>query len=199
MPTLRRRLELVGHLARSVFGKFSDGFYFQTPVAFSARALGNAATVSGGKAGRLAHVMPFVLLVGFAPILAGCTTNKCGPSPKLLATWPGHSMEIYDCGGGFPPLASTATPAGTAAGVAPPEIVLSVGQQLQIAEQGDWGGHQISEPISDAPQVLQVTTGVSGKAVGVFTAIGIGFADVGAHIDLCGAGVCYLTEVRVTG
>lgn len=43
--TLRRRLELVGHLARSVLGKFSDGFYFQTRVAFSAVVIGGCGYV----------------------------------------------------------------------------------------------------------------------------------------------------------
>jgi hypothetical protein len=156
--------------------------------------------MSGGVRRRLAaHVMPWVLLVSFAPILTGCSTNKCGPSPKLLATWPGHSMEIYNCGGGFPPLESTATPAGTAAGVAPPQIVLSVGQQLQIAREGDWSGHQISGPMSDTQRVLRLTAGASGKVVGVFTAVSVGFADVGAHSDLCGTPVCYLAEVQVGG
>lgn len=158
---------------------------------------GELKNVSGGVAGRLAaHVLPLFLLVAFAPTVVGCSINKCGPSPKLLATWPGHTLAIYNCGGTFPPMTSTVGPADTAPPL--PQIVLSVGQQLQIAEQGDWSGYQISSPLSDTPQVLRLETGASGKVVGTYTAVGAGFADVGAHIDLCGTATCFLTEVEVT-
>jgi hypothetical protein len=143
------------------------------------------------------RLMPCVLLVAFVPMVVSCSTNYCGPSPKLLATWPGHSYLIYACGG-FGPLTSTDTPAGSASDVAPAQIVLAVGQQLRIAKQGDWSGYHVSDPISDRPQVLRLTTGASGKVAGVYTAVGVGFADVGAKVlELC-EGICYFVEVQVT-
>src|ERR1700733_5634736 len=81
---------------------------------------------------------------------SGCSSEKCGPSPKLLATWPGHSTSVYACGG-FPPMVGA--PAGSLG--AAPEIVLQVGQQVRLTESGDWSGYHLSAPVSDEPNVVR--------------------------------------------
>jgi hypothetical protein len=133
-----------------------------------------------------------LVLSGFT--LSACTTEKCGPSPKLLATWPGHTTTIYECGG-FGPMVGA--PAGAAG--ATPEIILQVGQQVRLTESGDWSGYHVSAPVSDEPNVLRLVEGATGKVVGVFVAVSPGYANVGARGDVCGNVVCAFTEVEVAG
>jgi hypothetical protein len=134
----------------------------------------------------------WLVLSSFA--LSGCSSEKCGPSPKLLATWPGHSASIYACGGFGPMVGGPAGSAGAA-----PQIILQVGQQVRLTESGDWGGYRVSAPVSDEPSVLRLVEGAAGKVVGVFVAVAPGYADVGARTDACGNGVCAFTEVQVAG
>jgi hypothetical protein len=135
-----------------------------------------------------------VLLVLSCLTLSGCSSEKCGPSPKLLATWPGGSASIYACGGFGPMVGDPAGSAGAA-----PEIILQVGQQVRLTESGDWSGYHVSAPVSDEPNVLRLVEGAAGKVVGVFVAVAPGYAEVGARTDACGNGVCAFTEVQVAG
>jgi hypothetical protein len=134
----------------------------------------------------------WLVLSGFT--MSGCASEKCGPSPKLLATWPGHSTSVYSCGGFGPMVGGPAGSAGAA-----PEIILQVGQQVRLTESGDWGGYRVSAPASDEPSVLRLVERAAGKVVGVFVAVAPGYADLGARTDACGNSVCAFIEVQVAG
>ena len=141
---------------------------------------------------RLVALSAAVWLVLSCLTLSGCASEKCGPSLKVLAAWPGHSTSVYACGG-FPPMVGP--PAGSAG--AAPEIVLQVGQQVRLSESGDWSGHHVSAPVSDDPTVMRVAEASAGKVVGVFVAVAPGYANLGARTDACGTGVCAFIEVQV--
>lgn len=130
-------------------------------------------------------------LVASGLMLAGCTTEKCGPSPKVLATWAGSTVTIYQCGGGYGPIVGP--PVGSAG--ATPQIVLVVGQELRLTEIGDWSTYApVSAPLSDTPSVARVVGATSGKLIGTFLAVAPGYADIGAH---CAYGTCSFSEVQV--
>jgi|ERR1019366_4324074 hypothetical protein len=134
-------------------------------------------------------VLPGLIASGL--MLAGCTTEKCGPTPKILATWAGSKATIYQCGGGYGPIVGP--PVGAAG--ATPQVVLVVGQELRLTEMGDWSTYApVSGPLSDAPGVMRVVGATSGRLIGTFLAVAPGYADVGAH---CAYGTCAFSEVQV--
>src|SRR5665213_2446706 len=141
--------------------------------------------------GRCAALSALPGLIASGLMLAGCTTEHCGPTPKILATWDGSKTTIYQCGGGYGPMVGS--PVGAAG--ATPQIVLVVGQELRLTEIGDWATYApVSEPLSDTPSVIRVVGATSGRLIGTFLAVGPGYVDVGAH---CAFGTCRFSEVQV--
>jgi hypothetical protein len=56
----------------------------------------------------------------------------------------------------------------------------------------------VSGATTDAPQVLRLTSGTSGNIVGIYTAVGVGYTDVGAKVLKLCEDVCFFAEVQVT-
>jgi hypothetical protein len=127
-----------------------------------------------------------VLLLAYLP-LAACTSsgsNKCAPSPSTQATWPGHSVLLYSCGG-FLPQPMPSAPAALPSGINPQQIELRVGQQLTLTKSSGWSSYHIDGVVTDDPTVLAISKQTAGDVIGVFTALAPGHADIGLRSDYC--------------
>jgi hypothetical protein len=141
----------------------------------------------GPGAGRgRAIVQTGFLLLACLP-LVGCTSsgsNKCAPGPSTQATWPGHSVLLYSCGG-FLPQAMPSAPAALPSGINPQQIELRVGQQLTLTKSSGWSSYHIDGVVTDDPTVLAISKQTAGDVIGVFTARAPGHADVGLRTNYC--------------
>jgi hypothetical protein len=141
----------------------------------------------------------FVLLLACLP-LADCTSsgsNKCAPSPSIQATWPGHSVLLYSCGG-FLPQPMPSAPAALPSGINPQQIELRVGQQLTLTKSSGWSSYHVNGVATDDPTVLAISKQTTGDVIGVFTALAPGHADVGLRTDYCPTTpVCEFTTATV--
>lgn len=139
------------------------------------------------------------ILVANVLAISSCSSeNKCGQSPVLHATWPGHSMLLYRCGVSFGEMPS-GNPSSAENGDGA-DIQMKVGQQLTITKYKGWSGHTLSGPVTDTPTVLQLASSSSAGVVAVYVAVGPGLADFGAHSDLCenAARGCQFGDVQVS-
>jgi hypothetical protein len=139
-----------------------------------------------------------LVAVAGAVIVTSCSApDKCGRSPVVNATWPGHKVLLYQCGGAF--FAMPSIPPSQVLGGGPPDVEMSVGQRLTLTKGAGWSGFSASDPFSDAPGVLRLITGPSASAIAVYVAVAPGVADVGARSGVCGdaASGCLLGVVRV--
>jgi hypothetical protein len=130
--------------------------------------------------------------------VAGCTSagNKCGPTPRVNASWPGGTTVLSQCGGALGGLGPSPSPNEQSDTI---NITLHAGQKLTLTKGSGWSDHTVSEPVSDRPQVLRLDAGTQGNTIAVFEAVAPGFADIGAASDLRGnaPGGCFLGEVQV--
>jgi hypothetical protein len=151
------------------------------PTLTSLRARRNLRTRRGGGV-----VQVGVLLLASLP-LAACTSsgnNKCAPSPSVQATWPGHSVLLYSCGG-FLPQPMPSAPAALPSGINPQQIELRVGQQLTLTKSNGWSSYHIDGVVTDDPTVLTISKQTAGDVIGIFTARAPGHADVGLRSNYC--------------
>lgn len=148
------------------------------------------------RAGSLAGVL---VAVAGAVVVTSCSApDKCGRSPVVNATWPGHKVLLYQCGGAF--FAMPSPPPAQVLGGGPPDIEMGVGQRLTLTKGAGWSEFSASDPFSDAPRVLRLTTGPSGSVIAVYVAVAPGVADVGAHSGVCANAPpgCLFAVVRVS-
>ena len=139
-----------------------------------------------------------LVAVAGAVVVTSCSApDKCGRSPVVNATWPGHKVLLYQCGGAF--FAMPSIPPSQVLGGGSPDIEMGVGQRLTLTKGAGWSEFSASDPFSDAPGVLRLTTGPSRSLIGVYVAVAPGVADVGAHSGVCGnaASGCLFGVVRV--
>lgn len=147
------------------------------------------------RSGSLAGVL--VAVAGAVVVTSCSTSDKCGRSPVVNATWPGHSASLYQCGGAF--LAMPSSPPSPNLGGGSPDVEIRVGQRLTLTKGAGWSAFSASNPFSDSPGVLRVTTGPGGSLIAAYVAVAPGVADVGAHSGVCGnaASGCLFAVVRV--
>jgi hypothetical protein len=95
--TLAQRLELLGHLARSVGRKFSDGFYFQIRVAFSALVIGGCGYV-GYEAGAswIGVVVGALLVIAALLTVEWRTQMRSGSLPSTQSSPPPTITQPHD-------------------------------------------------------------------------------------------------------